>query len=202
MREEIQFLDEKQEELFNRADISAKNLAELISDILEVSRIEQRRLDFTPEKIDCVELTSQVIEDLKPRIKEKNLELEIDFPLEPVFIKVNNNRFKQVINNLINNSIKYTVQGKITVKIIKNESKKLCSISVFDTGIGIPAEAQERMFERFYRVKTRETSSIPGTGLGLWISKQLTQKMGGKIHFESMSGSGSKFIVVFSLEKK
>jgi len=93
------------------------------------------------------------------------------------------------------------------MKFSKNLVHKLITnyqilyIYVIDSGLGISAESQKRLFEKFYRVKTKETAEIPGTGLGLWIVKQLCQKMGGEILVESIEGKGSKFTVVFPLKK-
>ncbi len=201
LKEDLKNLTPHQENLFYRTDVSAKNLANLINDILEVSRFEQGRLDFSPEKINPTQLVIEVIKELELKIIQKKLEIEQDFPKEPIFIQANSNRFKQIIYNILNNAIKYTPEGKITIKIEKNKPYKFCSISVEDTGLGISAQDQKRMFERFYRVKIKETNDIPGSGLGLWISKQLTEKMNGNIHLESIEKKGSKFTVSFPLLK-
>jgi two-component system phosphate regulon sensor histidine kinase PhoR len=103
--------------------------------------------------------------------------------------------------NLLENAIKYTFKGNITIRNIIDEGKKRYIIEVQDTGIGISAEDQKRLFEKFYRVKTRETANIPGTGLGLWITKQICEKMNGKIFVESMKGVGTKFTIIFPLIK-
>jgi len=114
---------------------------------------------------------------------------------------VNSNRLKEVLYNLIDNAIKYTLEGGVEIKTEVDEIKKKYYITVQDSGIGISAEAQQRLFEKFYRVKTKETADISGTGLGLWIAKTLARKMGGDILIESMEGKGSKFTIIFPLKK-
>lgn len=198
-------LTKEQEELFYRAKISAKNLADLIADILEVSRIEQERLDLSPQVFKPAKVIAETIQESKLKAEEKNLELILDLAEEREgkdwTIRANPKRLRQILFNLINNAIKYTPEGKVMVKTEVDLAKKRYLIEVKDTGIGISAEDQKRLFERFYRVKTRETAGIPGTGLGLWIAKQLTEKMGGKILVESMKGTGTKFSVIFPLSK-
>ena len=192
-------LTEEQKELVKVAKISANNLINLVYDILEVSRIEQARLDFTPKAISPAEEIKGIVEELRGKAEGKKLFLRLEVKSNGRFIKVNPNRFRQIIVNLIENAIKYTLKGGVTITTRVDEAAKRYIIEVRDTGIGIPAEAQKRLFERFYRVKTAKTAGIPGTGLGLWISKQLCERMKGKIFVESMEGVGTKFTVIFPL---
>lgn len=198
-------LTEIQKEYFRRVNVSAKNLADLIVDILEVARIEQGRLDFTPVKISPLSLIQEVIKDIKLKAEQKNLTLilqPVNFDENIFLIKVNPNRFRQIIVNLIENAIKYTIEGEISIKADIDEAKKRYIIEIKDTGLGIAAEHQTRIFEKFYRVKTKETSDIPGTGLGLWLTKQFCEKMSGLIYMESMKGIGTKFTLIFPLFKE
>lgn len=194
-------LNETQKEYFSRIKVSAKSLSDLIYDILEVSRIEQGRLDFTPQKILPAPLIKEVVSELRGKAEQKNLDLIFEAKEEPYLLNVNKNRFRQILVNLIENAIKYTLEGEVRVSTEANEAQKRYLIFIKDTGLGIPAEAQQRLFERFYRVKTKETANISGTGLGLWITKQICERMGGQIFVESMAGVGSKFTVVFPLVK-
>ena len=194
-------LTEEQKEFFQRAKVSAKNLSDLMYDILEVSRLEQGRLDFTPQKISPPKIITEIVQDLKIKAAGKGLSLVLELGEEAAFIKANSNRLRQVLVNLLENAIKYTPKGEILLRAAIDKNKKRYIIEVKDTGLGISAQDQKRLFERFYRVKTKETADIPGTGLGLWIAKQLTEKMGGKIFVESMKGVGTKFTVIFPLVK-
>lgn len=202
LKEEIAvLLNENQEKYFYRIETSSKNLSDLVYDILQVSQIEQGTLDVTPQEISPQRIIKEVIEELKMKAEQKNLQLNFKEKVEPYLISINPLRLRQIIFNLIDNAIKYTLKGKIDVETIADEVKRKYFISVWDNGIGISAEDQKRLFEKFYRIKTKETAEIEGTGLGLWITKELTQKMGGEIFIESMKGIGSKFAVVFPLSK-
>lgn len=192
-------LNEEQKESFSRISISAKNLSDLISDMLEVSRIEQGRLDFTPQKISPPKIISEIIKEFEIKAEAKGLKLIFEEKEEPYFIKVNPVRLKQILVNLIENAIKYTKMGEVEIQTNFSLAKRKYFISVRDTGVGISAENQAHLFEKFYRVKTRETAGIPGTGLGLWITREICQKMGGDILLESLEGVGSKFTIYFPL---
>jgi signal transduction histidine kinase len=193
-KEEIEYLE--------RAEISAINLSHLIEDILEVSRIEQGRVDFTPKLIDPVNEIKQIVSEFLPRAKEKNLSLLFEEPKEKVELYLNPLRFREIVSNLLSNAVKYTFKGYVKIEAKVDFSRKRYYIFVRDTGIGISAEAQQKIFQKFFREKKRETADVPGTGLGLWISRELARKMGGDILFESIEGQGSNFIVYFPLKTK
>ncbi len=193
-------LNESQTELFERVRVSAKNLSTLVDDILEVSRIEQGRLDLEPESVNPTEVIHEVEQEMAIKAEEKGLELKITVPEEKkAVISVNPKRLRQILTNLVSNAIKYTLDGTVEIAMDVDIAHDKCRIAVRDTGLGISAQEQKNLFQRFYRVKTRKTAGIPGTGLGLWISKQLTEQMGGEIFLESMEGVGSKFTVIFPL---
>ncbi len=194
-------LNEEEKEMLERVELSAKNLSNLVEDILEVARIEQGRLDLTPKLVNPLEITIEVLEELKGKAEEKGLNLKLIFEGEKrnVFLKVNPNRLRQILFNLVHNGIKYTPKGEVRVILRPDLNKKRYFIAVEDTGIGIPAEAQAKLFTKFFRVKTRETAGIPGTGLGLWIAKELTERMGGKILVESIEKVGTRFTLSFPL---
>lgn len=195
-------LSKKKKESFEKVKIASKNLNDLIDDILEVSRLEQGRLDFETEVIYPAEKIKEIIKELDLKAQQKKLKLVLEMEEGDYRIKVNVQRFRQIIFNLIENSIKYTPSGSVVVSTKVSRVKEEYIIEIKDTGLGISAEAQKHLFERFYRVKTEKTSGIPGTGLGLWIVKQICEKMGGRILLESMEGAGTKFTVVFPLSEK
>lgn len=202
LEEELVNLNENQKEYLNIVKISAKNLSDLIYDILEVSRIEEGRLDFSPQKITPQAIINEVITERQNKAQTKGLQLKTEFRgTENVLINVNPNRFRQIIVNLIENAIKYTMKGGVVVRDYVDLARNIYIIEVEDTGIGISAQEQLHLFEKFYRVKNKETAGIPGTGLGLWITKQLTERMGGKIFLESMKGVGTRFTLIFPLAK-
>jgi signal transduction histidine kinase len=195
-------ISKEQKEYLERAETSANNLSLLIEDILAVSRIEQGRVDFTPQWFDPAKEINQIVNEFLPKTKEKNLSLLFEEPKEKVNVYLNLFRFREIISNLLSNAIKYTFEGYVKIGTKVDFNRKKYYIFVKDTGIGISAEAQQKLFQKFFREKKRETAEIPGTGLGLWISKEVARKMGGDILVESIEGQGSNFIVYFPLKTK
>lgn len=181
---------------------AADNLGNLIADILDVSKIEQGRLSFEFQKILPDEAIEETIEDLKPKAEEKKIEIVFNKTAGTSFISADPARFRQIITNLVGNAIKYTEEGKIEIILSPDKLRNKYSISVQDTGLGMSAEAQKKLFGKFYRVKTSKTEEIAGTGLGLWITKTLCEKMNAEIFLESMEGIGSKFTIIFPLAKE
>jgi signal transduction histidine kinase len=199
----IEFLKEgtedetKRSEYLRRIDLSAKELRQLVDDILDVSRIEMGRLRFTPEYIHPHEVLEEVVEMFQESAKSKDLTLNlvISDEVRDTGIRVDRGRLKQVMVNLVSNAVKYTMVGTITVeqKVVGGHVE----LSVRDSGIGMTAEQQSRLFSKFYRIEGKETAGVSGTGLGLWITKYITEHMGGKISVESIKGEGSRFVVAF-----
>jgi signal transduction histidine kinase len=203
LKEEADWLLEKEQKTYlSRIVASSQRLNELISDMLVVSRIEQGRIELKPQKVYPPKIIKEIIEELKFKAQEKQLNLIFQEKEEPYFIKVNPHRLKEIIYNLIDNAIKYTFEGEVKIQTQVDEKRKRYYIIIQDTGLGMSAENQKHLFEKFYRIKSRETADIPGTGLGLWITKQLVEKMGGEILVESIEKIGSKFTIIFPLFKE
>jgi len=179
--------------------LTVGRLNNLVNDILEVSRLEQNRIPFEFAAVDPDATIKSSLEEMNPKATEKNLEIIYASQSLPK-ITVDESRFKQVLVNLISNSIKYTEKGKI--EITTESHPKYLKITIADTGIGISAEDQGNLFQKFHRIQSKETSNIIGTGLGLWITKELIEKMGGHISVESMKGVGSHFTVSFPIAKE
>lgn len=195
-------LDENQKKYLFAILVSSKRLSGLVDDILDVVKIQQGKLSFEPEKLSPNKIIGEIVKETRTRAEEKGLQLIFEEKEDLFFIKANANRFKEVLVNLIGNAIKYTPEGKVEIKTEVNKIRKKYFITIQDTGMGISAEHQRKLFSKFYRVQSEETAEIPGTGLGLWIIKQMCAKMGGEILFESMKGSGSKFIIILPLDKE
>lgn len=170
-----------------------QRLADLVDDLLNVGRIEQGRIEFKPVPMDMVKLIEEVVKELQIQAKGKNLELRFashpEHEMEQV--KADPERTRQILINLIGNAVKYTPEGSVTVNIGKSDKEVI--VAVEDTGLGMSKEAQKQLFEKFYRVKNEKTRQITGTGLGLWITKSLVEKQGGKIWVDSVEGKGSTF---------
>lgn len=187
-------LNSETKEVINEMSVINQRLADLVDDLLNVGRIEQGRIEIRPEKIELNQLVKETIKELNVQAEKKKLELKFE-PIENLEIKTDPERVKQVLVNLIGNSIKYTKQGFVKIELAKDGQKVLVSVS--DSGIGMSKEQMAKLFEKFYRIKTPETRQITGTGLGLWITKKLVEMMGGEIKVSSEVGKGSVF--TFSL---
>jgi len=179
-------------------DMLTKDLGNLINELLDVSRIEQGRLQVKPEETDINEVAKKVIDSLMPQASGKGLKL-IFTPNEIPKIMTDPDRVRQVLVNLIGNSVKYTLKGEVKVAIgIKD---KFVEINISDTGIGIPPEELPKLFGKFHRVQDKQTQEVRGTGLGLWITKQIVELLGGKIYAQSIYGSGSTFTLTLPLNQ-
>jgi signal transduction histidine kinase len=179
---------------------SSARLETLVEDLLNVSRIEQGRLDVNNEKIELEPVVEEIISQLSISADEKKLLLEYEKPERKLpLVSADSEKLKQALINLIGNSIKYTEKGsvKITTKVIDNKME----IKIADTGIGMSAEEQKHLFEKFHRVQNEKTAKITGTGLGLWITKQIIELMNGKIYLESMKDVGTQVTVKLELAK-
>ncbi|MDD5152671.1 MAG: HAMP domain-containing sensor histidine kinase [Candidatus Pacebacteria bacterium] len=195
----IQNLSEKDRENISRIQVSAKDLGELITDILDVARIQQGKMSLSPERIDAKVLLSSIADSFVEPARAKGLALRTDIPAQLPEVNADMKRMRQVLVNIIGNSVKYTKTGEVLVRAYEEGNSLVVRVS--DTGIGISAENQKQLFQKFYRVKSKETEDIRGTGLGLWITGQIIQNMGGKISVESISGKGTDFIISFPVCK-
>ena len=167
-------------------------LLKLVEDLLEVARSEAGRIAIELTPLDMREPTKAVMEELKPLANEKQIALVYNPPMQLAQVSGNSDRIKEVLVNLVNNAIKYT-QNVGQVQVLLEEKGGEVVARVQDNGFGMSAEAQKKLFEKFYRVKTDKTQNIQGTGLGLFIVKQLVEKMNGRIWVESEEGKGSTF---------
>ncbi len=182
-------------------DISSERLNNLIEDLLNVSRIEQGRLKIDMKDMEIWPLVEETVKEMKIQADTKGLALSC--VLEPntvAFISADKDRLKQVLINTIGNSIKYTPSGSVEVKALNRDNKLVLMIK--DTGIGMTAKEREHLFEKFYRIKNKKTEDIIGTGLGLWITKQIIELMKGTIMIDSMENVGTQVTLEFPLIKK
>jgi len=181
---------------------ASERLGTLVDDLLNVSRIEQGRMEINIKKQNVYETVDSVYNELKIQADEKKLELKFNSnKKEWPEINIDEEKLKQILINLIGNSIKYTKKGSIIISNYIKDNKFL-AISIKDTGIGMDEEERRRLFQKFYRVKNENTKKIVGTGLGLWITKQIVELMGGNIFVDSIKGTGSEFTIIFPIIKK
>ncbi len=195
-------IDEKARTYLLKAQESAKHLGRLFQDLLDISKVEDGRLETELTIINVPTFVRELLDDFSGQVAEKSLTL-IYAPstsatggnaVEPLFYaKADQSHLQEVLSNLIGNAIKYTKEGSVTVDVTADNDHVF--ISVKDTGIGIPAEDIPHLFQKFYRVDNTDTREIGGTGLGLYLARRLVETMRGRLNLESEYGKGSTFTV-------
>ena len=194
-------IDEKARDFITKAHESAQHLGRLFQDLLDISKVEDGRMKNNPKIINVNEFLKNIFDGLATKADEKQLNY-IFMPdiidegkeksLQPIFYaNIDPDHFREVVSNLIENAIKYTPSGEVIVNITGDD--KQISISVKDSGIGIPAEDIPHLFQKFYRVDNSDTREIGGTGLGLYLSRRLAEAMSGNLRVESKYKEGSTF---------
>jgi PAS domain S-box-containing protein len=169
----------------------SRHLLELINDILDLSKIEAGRLDLRPEPFNAAHAIAETLAGMKPSAKNKHIQVVEDFDPN-LQITADPVRFKEIISNLVSNAIKFTPGGgKIIVECRERSGAALFAVT--DTGIGIPAEEQQAIFDKFYQLGSTTRGIREGTGLGLAITKRLVEMHGGTISVKSTPGEGSRF---------
>lgn len=194
-------VDPKTKEHVEKAFANVKRLDVLVNELLDVSRLEQGRIQFDMQPVDASKTITEVVDELKVKADEKKLKLEYQPLPEPrAKIFVDADRLAQILDNLVGNAIKYTFKGGI--QIFHQLDKDYLKTIIKDTGVGMSPEDRKRLFEKFYRIQNEKTMDIPGTGLGLWITRELIHRMNGEIYVDSMENVGSQFTIVFPIIKE
>ncbi|MBC3775910.1 transporter substrate-binding domain-containing protein [Pseudomonas sp. SWRI99] len=185
---------------------SAKDLLGLIGDILDIARIESGRLSLCPEWVNLGDTVKSVARIFDGLARQKNLALQVVFnpPDVAVDVQIDPLRFKQVLSNLVSNAIKFTDHGhiRITLDLMSSNTpgRALMQLSVQDSGIGISAEDQQRLFEPFAQAENGNRQAKSGAGLGLVISRNLCEMMGGQLQLSSQPGIGTQVCVSLPLD--
>jgi PAS domain S-box-containing protein len=191
-------LNEEQSDFLNDIKFSCEHLLDLINHILDISKIESGELILKFKEIELKLLLDQIHSTIKPLYKEKSLFFKIEGLNNNPTIYVDIVRFKEILYNLFSNACKFTIEGGVTLKIM--EKNDFWEFEVIDTGIGIEEKDYYLVFEEFKRVDSPIINSIPGTGLGLPLTKRLIHLHGGEIFSDSCLGKGSTF--TFTIPKK
>jgi two-component system phosphate regulon sensor histidine kinase PhoR len=168
-----------------------RRLTHLVRDLLELSKIESRNVSLEPKPVEVVALAERLLQDFHERFQEKDLLASVEHR-GPVHAQADAAALEQILVNLVDNAIKYNEPGGTVTIGVTVDDDRVC-VRVEDTGIGIPAEDRERIFERFYRVDKARSRELGGTGLGLAIVKHLIHGQDGSISVESTPGEGSSF---------
>lgn len=195
-------VDDKAKEYLDKAHDAVLNMSNLVKNLLSVTKIEEGKLDTVIEKFEINDLIEQTLNELKPLADKKGIKLEFQKSgtaekgkksLAPqIRVIADHSMIKEVLVNLIENGIKFTLKGEVTINL--KSDKDFAIVSIEDTGMGIPKDSQKHIFEKFYRVDNTATREVGGTGLGLYITRSIVETFGGKIWVDSTYKKGAKFI--------
>jgi len=174
-------------------------LSTLVTDLLDLTRIDLGTIKFIIEEVDIEEIIKSLYNEMLPVADKKGLNLSYEVK-ENLKIKTDKEKIYQILLNLVSNAIKYTEKG--FVKIIAERDKEYVKFTVRDTGIGIPKEYHKKIFTRFFQVDPTYTRKEKGHGLGLSLCKELVEKLGGNIWFESDVGKGTSFYFTLPINYK
>lgn len=165
----------------------------MIDQMLETARLEDERLVLHVRRTDLGQLLTDCVEDMRP-LAEPDHHLDLELPPEPVLAPADGGRVKMIVTNLIDNAVKYSPEGgPVRCKLAKDRGRAVVEVS--DVGIGIAPEHRDRLFKRFSRIESHATMQIPGTGLGLYVSRELARLHGGDLNVDSCPGEGSTFVL-------
>lgn len=188
-------------DLLEKSLTSSKQLLTLVGNLLNVNKIEREQMSVFPQPSDYLPIVAKVIEDLKAQAVQKSIVLNYTPPSSLPKVLADPIRTPEVLINLVVNAINYTnAGGSVTISLQETPNEIITTVA--DTGIGIPKEAISHLFNKFFRVSNITQQASKGTGLGLYISKSIVEKLGGKIWVESETGKGSKFIFTLPLAEK
>jgi len=175
-----------------RALENVQRLEELVTDLVEISRIETGELQMNYDYFNIYNLLKDIHKDAQQRnSNKKNIKINLEVPDKKLFVYGDKGRLDQVIANLLSNAMRYTDQGHIRIKVLRRDNELV--FSIIDTGIGISRKSINRIFERFYRADKARDRRKGGTGLGLAISKHIIEAHGSNIYVDSLEGKGSTF---------
>ncbi len=186
-------VDDKARGYLGKAYGSANRLAALVKDLLSVARLESGTVRVEPRPVGVNPLVQDAVDGVAPGARTKGLAIRFAPTPDLPMAVADPARLAEVLTNLVGNAVKYTPAG--SVEVAANAEGGFVRVDVRDTGLGMAEDARARLFEKFYRVRTEKTESIPGTGLGLYVTKQMVDRMGGKIEVRSEEGAGSTFTV-------
>ncbi|SFL41321.1 Signal transduction histidine kinase [Gracilibacillus orientalis] len=199
VRHEMYQSKEEREEFLEIIENEADHISNLMDDLTDISKIEEGKIDLNKEDININNLTEEMIRRSQFRASEKGLKMNLDVPDNTVFLFADKNRLDQVLTNLVENAVRYTEKGSITLQV--KEERNQIIIRVKDTGIGIKTEAIPYLFERFYRVDKSRSRANGGTGLGLAIVKNLVEMHEGDIDVDSELNKGTTITLRFPKEE-
>jgi len=187
-----------QEKQLRTVQSSAKHLLSLITDLLDLAKIESGKVELSFEPLVCQSVVREVAGSLRPSAEQKGLRFEVNLPDADVVVQADRRALHQILINLTNNAIKFTERGEVRLELNQRQTqgRSVTELSVADTGVGIRAEDQAKLFQAFARIASNSGQRPEGTGLGLHLSQKLAELLGGRITLQSEPGKGSRFTLV------
>ncbi|GAB2533875.1 ATP-binding protein [Gracilibacillus alcaliphilus] len=195
VRHEMYQSKEERDEFLEIIENESDHISNLMDDLTDMSKIEEGKIDLNVEELDMNHLAEEMLKRSQFRAAEKGLQLHLDIPDHTIWIKADRNRMDQILTNLVENAVRYTEKGRITLRIANQSDQVL--VQVIDTGIGIKQEDVPYLFERFYRVDKSRSRANGGTGLGLAIVKHLVEMHEGSIEINSELNKGTTVSLYF-----
>lgn len=200
--EDLGKINEEQKDFIEKTYRSNERMINLINDLLDVARIEEGRYLYKPSPADIEELSQSVVNSYKEAVKRKNIRFQFKKPKKKLpQVTMDVEKIRLVIENLLDNAMRYTPPGGEVTVILKGDAKEV-QLSVKDSGIGIPKDQQGRVFTKFFRAANVMKMETEGTGLGLFITRNIIESHGGKIWFESEEGKGTTFYFTLPIKEK
>jgi signal transduction histidine kinase len=196
-------LNEEQERQLRVVQSSARHLLSLINDLLDVEKIESGKFEVRLERIVLQSVLREVFDTLQPLALQKNLSLGMSLPKAAISILTDGRAIRQILINLVNNAIKFTDCGQVSLQLSRRRTGNLGMVElvVRDTGVGIMPERQGQLFQAFTQLDASSTRSYEGSGLGLYLSQRLTAMVGGKLDCHSEFGQGSVFTLALPIKR-
>jgi len=185
-----------QREALQRVERSQRHLLRLINEVLNLARVESGRVDYDIQDFPVQQVVAELGPMIQPQFDAKGVHYEVHLPGDPVMVRADRDKVMQILINLLANAVKFTpTGGRVTLDVAQRAGVSAMFIRVTDTGVGIPRDKQERIFEPFVQVHTGPTRTAEGAGLGLAISYDLARAMGGDLRVRSEEGKGARFTV-------
>jgi PAS domain S-box-containing protein len=192
LRQDVLFGEDERQTFIAYIASESQRLSSIVDQLLNVARLDAGDLQVKPEVVDVGTVVSEVVRSASENVIANGHSFEIDLPAEPLAAEADREKLRQVFSILVENALKYSPGGG-TVTVGARRRDDAVEVRVVDEGIGIPAAERERIFRKFYRAEPSARDGAAGTGLGLFIAKELVNAMGGRIWVESEEGSGSSF---------
>lgn len=190
-----QGMDQSNQEISKNALNSARKLKNIVEDLLNASRIEDGRFGYNFQNASMVDYVGQILSEAMPQIEKAGLKIYFDRPAEQLpQVSIDPQKLSMVLSNLLDNAVRYNIQnGEITVGVKKSAQGPFIEVTVKDTGIGVPQEQMDKLFGKFFRAGNAVKFQADGSGLGLYIARNIIRAHGGQMWAESQVGRGSVF---------